>query len=290
MSFGQILATQPSTETLQSLHAVLALESLSNSSNGILNAFSRLIPKTHELLVSISNPLRDLVSPTTPSTPLKTAQYRKVIQKIRALSFLSYADTLIMVPEGFQGQVVSYLKYLNLHRTDNIQKASLVMDDYIQELSVFLNNADARTAIKSHEAFYKKMKAERLDREKHIKAFFSPTDVRSRVKLSTVFARFGEFEQAFEEAERLQMTEEKQKALSQLLNQVTHASELLKLLKEKLENNELNVVSGDMAKHIATGAYEAACYIEMVTMYTFASEVMLSCVKELAEQFERITG
>ena len=290
MSFGSILAAQPSSETIQSLQVTLALESMANSTNGILNAFSRLIPKTHELLIGIATPLKDFVSPTSSAVTLKTTQYRKVLQKIRNLSFLSYADTMIVVPEGFQGQVMDYLKYLNTHRSENIQKAALVMDDYIQELSVFLNNADARTAIKSHEAFYKKMKAERLVRESQLMDFFSKKDVRSRVKLSSVFARFGEFEQAFEEAEKLQLTAGNQKELSQLLNQVNHASELLKLLKEKLEANELHVVSGDMAKHIANGAYEAARYIEMVTMYTFASEVILSCVNALAEQFERITG
>ena len=290
MSFGSILAEQPSSETIQSLQVTLALESMANSSNGILNAFSRLIPKTHEMLTGIATPLKDFVSPSSSAITLKTAQYRKVLQKIRNLSFLSYADTLIMVPEGFQGNFVKYLKYLNTHRSENIQKAALVMDDYIQELSVFLNNADARTAIKSHEAFYKKMKAERLIRESQLMDFFTQKDVRSRIKLSAVFERFGEFEQAFEEAEKLQLTSGNQKELSQLLNQVNHASELLKLLKEKLEANELHVVSGDMAKHIANGAYEAACYIEMVSMYTFASEVMLSCVNALAEQFERITG
>jgi hypothetical protein len=273
------------TASFESLGRRLALESITNNSVGIIDVFSRLINKADNVISSFVAPLQDFTAPNKELVGLKDAKYLNSLKKLRGVPYTSYQHTLVMVPEGFTGNLIDYLRFLETSHGKIIQASQAVVNDYALELSIFMTNVDARKAIKTHEAFYKKVREDRAKIEKNLKAFFSPKDVRSRVPLGNVITRFGDLEEVFALTEKLQKSFLSKKELQALLNQVNHATELLRLLKEKLEAKELADVSGDMAKHISEGSYEVAKYIELTSLLTFNIEVAVTTVKSMADQF-----
>ncbi len=285
-----MLLTLEDNTSIDRLGKLLAIESISNNQPGILDVFSRLIPKTQELITSFAAPLAEFVSPNKQITKFSKSEYRDSVKAVSKLPFMAYRDTLVMVPEGFTGNLVEYLKLLGKLNTQTIKQASDVVNDYINELSVFLNNLDARKSLKTHAAFYKQVSADRVKVESMMNVYFNKADTRSRIKLGSVIIRFGDFEELFTLAEQLQASATTKKELTNLLSQVNHASELLKLINEKLLKNEFDIVSGEVAKNISMGAYEVAKYVELISVLTFSTEVAVSCVNALAEQFKKITN
>lgn len=285
-----MLLTMEDNTSIERLGKLLAIESISNNQPGILDVFSRLIPKTQELITSFAAPLSAFVLPKKDVAKFTKSEYRDSVKAVNRLPFMTYRDTLVMVPEGFHGDMISYLKLLGSLNATTIKMASVVVNDYINELSVFLNNLDARKSLKTHAAFYKQVATDRVKVEAAVSVYFSKGDTRSRIKLGDMISRFGDFEEVFTLAEGLQASATTKKDLTNLLSQVNHASELLKLLNDKLLNKEFNIVSGEVAKNISMGAYEVAKYVELISILTFSTEVAVSCVNALANQFKKITN
>lgn len=277
------------TADIESLRYRLALESMVGSQGGILEIFGRLVPKTSELLSSLSAPLVEFTAPNRETTKLDDKLHREVSAKAKQFTFATFQDMLVMVPEGFQGNFGAYLSYLQKAQNELLKSASEVMDGYLNELSIFLNNVDARKSMKSYELFYREIKLRRNKFEKELSVYFKKNDSRSRVKLGSIIQRFSDLEDVFHKAEQLKLNENT-KELQKLLSQVNHATDLLRLLKEKIDTNEIEIVSGEMAKHISEGAYEAAKYIELVSISNFNTEVAVTCVKSLAEQLKKAFG
>lgn len=277
------------TASLESLGRRMALESIANNSTGIVDVFSRLISKSADTLTSFASPLSDLINPTKETTGLKKGSYKELSRKLTRIPYSGVADMLVMVPEGFHGDLGAYLQFLKQNQIAVIKAADQVMADYELEISSFLSNVDIRKSSKSHLDFYKKVRTIRSNVEESLAKYFSKKDVRSRVKFGSVVKRMGEFDEVLALAEDIRGSAMNRKELGNLLAKVTTISELLKLLKEKLENKELNDVSSDMAKHIAEGAYEVAKYIELVSLLSFNGEVAVTCVDSIVDQLNKIS-
>jgi len=276
------------TASLESLGRRLALESIANNTTGIIDVFSRLISKSADTLTSFASPLSDLINPTKETSGLKKSSYRELSKKLVRIPYSSVADMLVMVPEGFHGHIGDYLQFLRQNQIAVIKAADQVISDYELEISSFLSNVDIRKSNKSHLDFYKKVRTIRLNVEESFSKYFSKKDVRSRVKFGSIVKRMGEFDEVLALTEEVRGSSMSRKELGNLLTKVTTVSELLRLLKEKLENKELDDVSSDMAKHVSEGAYEVAKYIELVSLLSFNGEVAVTCVDSIVEQLNNL--
>lgn len=283
-----ICANTEDSTPIPLLQSQLAMEAIHGSSNGVVAIFSRLIPKTSDLLTSFVEPISAFIQSENKSS-IKNSKYRETVRKVRILPFASFQDVLVMVPEGFHGKLVDYLHFLNRTHNDLVGKASNVVLEYSDELAIFLNNVDHRKSLKNHQTAYNKIKHDREAIAKASGAFFKAGSSVSRVKLGSVISRFGDLDAIFSDAEKLE-TLHSQANLTELLSNVRHAVSLLDLIKDKLEKDPSMDVSGSMAQHISNGAYEIAAYVELVSVMCFNVEVALSSVQALSEQLNRITG
>lgn len=275
--------------SIEDLRKEVAMESIYGTGTTVLEIFGRLIPKSTEVLQSFISPIQNFVSPAEPVKALKNSEYRKIVENVKRLSFIAYADTLVMVPEGFKGSLDKYIgSLINVHQ-ELIQESNTVLKNYTDELGIFLNNVDYRKSIKSYEAFYSKIKKQRLHIEQELQSFFKKNDNKSRARFGDVVSRFGEMEELFAKAEKLQAVHGR-KELSELITHVTTATSLLALIKEKIDTDKEVVVSSEMVRHLSEGAYEAAKYVELVSISCFNIEVALNVVETLAKQFSELTA
>lgn len=269
------------------LREKLVMESASSSINAetILGLFSELIPKASGVISNITATLTNSVrvDSEVKELGLVTKQYKEVLTLTKNIPFMSFADTVVLVPEGFKGDLATYSKVLAALRHTVIQDAMEVMRDYEIQLSIFLNNADSRKSLEKYDFNYKKVEAKRKDIETSIMRYFASSGVKSRLKLGQVVSRYADLTDIFKNAETLSGYKTKQD-LEKLVNSSATITGILKLIKGKMEKNEIDVISGQAAKNISEGSYQVAKYLEIVSLVMFNVEVYLGCVNVMSDQ------
>lgn len=280
---------QEDQRSLEDDAKLIAIESALGTTGGVLEVFSRIIPKAAQALTGLIEPISGYLK-SDEGVRSMTAQNRKLLGRLNKLPFMAYREMLVQVPEGFNGNLLAYVKWVKKIQVEVVRSANALLGDYNTELSMFLSNNDYRKSLKSHEKFYKNVQTTRAEVTRVFESFFDHKGNQSRIKLGSIVMRFAELEVIFEEVEGLMGAVQLRTELSKLLASVAHASELLGLLKKKLDEKELDGVSGDMAKHISEGAYECGKYVELVAVLAFQSDALITSVSGISNQLEEVTG
>lgn len=284
-----ILAANCEAEmSFDELRHVLAIESAVAAPASILTIFSNLIPKASTALSGIisSFSIKPDAEEKEEELTVRNSRHKKILKVTENLPYMSYRDMVIMVPEGFNGNLVTYLKFITQLRTQLVARSEKVLDEYKIMLAIFLNNVDARKSAESYSVQTKKLQREREMIEAELAKFFKNNDVRTRAKFGNVVSRFSELRDIFgysEVIDRFKTNSDLQK----LLRLSEEVNDLFKLLKNKLDKNEIDMVSGTAAKNIAEGAYQTAKFLEVTSIVVYDTEVMASVVNTLAKQLER---
>lgn len=274
----------PMEECYDRLITRLAVES--NVVSNVLELFGRIVPKSSELIKSFLPNLHDQTSPKASS--LSNKVHRDVMLAVSKYSFLAYEKTLVTVPEGFKGDLVAYLEVLLVGNKLIVKQAVDTVTRYNLELSQFLSNADVRSSLKSHALLYKDVRKERESHEAAVKIFFDPKNpTNSRVYLGDIMGRFVDMDRAFVLAEQLDVVK-RQQNYKDLISQTQKASDMLDLIKKRVDANDIVTVSGATAKNLSEGAYEVAKYVEIVAMYGYFVDTALGSVNNIAEQMKEL--
>lgn len=272
------------TERYDSLFDRLVVES--SVMADVLSTFSRILPKSKELITGFLPDLQKLSQ--EPSIPLQTKEFKQALKRVEGLNFLHYEDTLVSVPEGFTGRYVPFLDMMLETQPSLLKHCSTLLQEYETELSMFLSNGDHRLSQKSSDFQYKALAIHRTKYEKKLKPFFDEHRAGlTRQKLGTVFTRFADLNDAFILAEKLQAAVSRS-SYDKLLQQVNTVSDLLDLIHQRIEDRSVGQVSGAMAKNIAQGAYEMGKLVELVSLYSYLSQTTLNAIKATAEGLERL--
>lgn len=276
-----LLATESSIEaTHDYLTTRLMVEE--GITENVLTLLKQLLPKSATLLQSILPNLKELeVNKHNGAFKLNDAAHRAVVKHMPDFSFVSYMDTLVMVPEGFEGKLVPYFETLLQQGREISSNGLHVVADYTLELSMFLSNADTRLSLKSMDNKYREIKEERLEREKHLGEFYNKKFItRSRYPIGKLVDRFADLEKVFALTEQLQALRG-QLNFKAVADEVQKAADLLKLIKARMDSEEIDSVSGAVAKNLSNGAYEVASYVESVAMFGYYSESALAASKNI---------
>jgi len=256
-------------------------------SNSVVNLLKQILPKSSSMIQSFIPNLKELDDRSMISQ-LSTKEYKDVLHAMTGFSFMTYMDTLVMVPEGFSGKFTDYLKALIAQGKMMSQKAPKIVADYSLELSMFLSNSDIRMSLKSHEAHYKQVKEERLSYEQSIKTFFDPKfPTRSRLPIGNIMERFNDLEELYRLTEQLIGIQKDQK-FKEMSVEVKKASEMLGLIKYRLDSEEIDNVSGQVAKNLATGAFEVAEYVEAVALFGYYSESAVASTQNITTKLTEL--
>lgn len=285
-------ANVETTMSFDELRTKISLESSAAAPQTILSIFSSLIPKANDLISSISaslKPVSDQNTENEESVTVKTARYKKIVEKTQQLPYSAYRNMLIMVPEGFSGNLAEYLKILIKIRSGIIRQAERVLSDYEIQLAMFLNETQARTSVENYAAKNKELDKERKAIEVEIAKHFSDRDTRSRVQFGKVVSRFSELGEIFAYGEvisKLKVNSD----LEKLISQTNHINDMFKLIQSKIDKNEINAVSGQAAKNISEGAFQAAKFLELTSIVVFNTQIMAAVIDNLALQMEKIVS
>lgn len=284
-----LLAAEESQDnaTFYHLHDRLAVEAIANGD--VLGIFRRIIPKARTLISGYLESMASLeISVGTSSSQSDKnmdAVYTRVLKELAKFNYLAYKDVLVSVPEGFQGKLPPYLRFMLTSGKVNLDLGLQAVRSYNTELSVFLSNSDFRTSLMAHNELYAKIRRERMDQQKALSVFFKKGSTLARRPLGSLIDRFGELETCFRDVTALESVRKGQNYHT-LLSEVKRSVELLDLVRQRSEEGSIEKISGPMAKHLADGAYEIASYVENTVIYGYHLETITSTVRNLALQLE----
>lgn len=273
------------TSDFNHLYDRLVIESI--TSPDVIGTFNRIIPKARGLISNFFDGLKTLDISSRENYKGMDSVYAKVLKNASSVNFLAYKDLLVSVPEGFQGKLIPYLQFLNNAGRLNTKLGLEAVKSYNVELSAFLSNSEIRTSLFAHNALYDKIRNERMSQQKALSVFFKNGSTLSRRPLGSLIDRFGELEVCFRTATSLESVRTEQ-TYKTLLDEIKRSVELLDLIQKRASEGSVDKISGPMAKHLANGAYEIASYVENTVLYGYHLEVVISTVRNMAEQLQGI--
>lgn len=255
------------------------------TSPDVLGVFKRVIPHSIELL-------RSFVPTFAPKQEQGVAnlstRHMAVLKKVSSVNFLAYEETSVQVPEGFDGQLIPYLEVLIMQSKVVLTHGIEVIRDYNTELAMFLSNKDMRQTLKSLSQTYRNVREERMEYEKQVQKFFDKNhSTISRRRLGDVIERFSDLKKIYELEEKLTQIR-KQQNIKEISAEIQRASDMLGLIKKRLDAGEIDDVSGQAAKNLAEGAYEVAKYAEYMSMYLYFMETVSASIGNMTDKFEEI--
>lgn len=209
----------------------------------------------------------------------------KVKVKLPHTSFLQQSKTLVSVPEGFQGNLLSYSKALSDMSVEIFQEANKTLGEYNFALSAFITNKESKISLKDHTDIFLRIKARREKLTAEISQFFTQDNNLSKAQLCSVVERFADLETLVHGTEVLN-TQRKAQNIKDISDSVKKSLDLLKVIIDDTENNGIAQVSGNAALNISTGAYEIGKYVEFIAMYRFRVEQLISCIGKLLVNLE----
>ena len=265
----------------------LAVESM--GTNSTLTIFKNFIPKSIEVIRSFVPTLSNF-SNYESDTKLKNSDRRNLMNAVKLANFMDYGQILVFVPEGFKAKYIPYMEVLLDQGKDIFQNTHTVLKEYEVSLSMFLSDADIRKSQSSSVKgmSFDKLKKARLAQENQIAEFFDKKNsTLSRQPLKVVVERFADFNEVFALEEKL-IALRKQQNYHALVQEVQKVSDILGLIKARLDSGDIEDVSGSVAKDLAEGAHEVAKNVEYVATYCYFLETMIGSVNNTADHLTKL--
>lgn len=279
------IATQESHQRAMIGVQELTLESQITAN--IINMFRNVFP-------SIRNYIQDvaLEFKSYDETDFKFSKASKGFSEaeasVKSLNFIKIGQKLIQVPEGFKGEYVGYLNFLNSSAVDFINNTSEVLGAYYTSLNRVISSKEAKLSQQDNSKIYADME-KRLQKEKDALADFFDSKTSNALRtVEMVFSRAGDISETIDKAKILNKSREllKTKDIMSLTSQI---ADLINLLVEQSEGENFPEISGPAAKSIAQGALVAAHYVEFVGVLRYRIEEAINAVGIMSNQIVEIS-
>jgi hypothetical protein len=272
-----------STLSLESQLERLSLEAdvLAN----VIDSFKNVIPN---LTAKISEVYGVLTATDNSSEALKELKTKQLSlkTKIKYVNYLNINSTLVVVPEGFHGDMLSYINLLNKLAPKIFVDANNVLGEYNFILSAFVTNKDNKISLKDHTALFTKVAKERESMNKEISHFFKPNSNISRVRMKDILHRLTDVDTIVDNISKLENDRNKHN-VKDVAASVKRAVEMLDIVIKDVDSKGVSNISGNAAMNISQGAYEIGKLVEFIAAFRFRTEQAVASVSDLLSTIEK---
>lgn len=284
------LDTTPAAMSPEQAYSRISMEAFADVSE-IIDTFRLTIPS---LTDKLTNLLDSITSGQDDAQMVGFAGSAKVFRskiqpRLSVLKFTDYAKTLVPAPEGFEGEYVAYAGALLRMSTPLFKDALETLAQYNSILASFVTNKEDRLSLQDHTHFYTGVKRTRETLTAELAVFFPERSQKQKVYLGDLISRFQDMEDLLELIEKLSR-ERKKAALSDIKQGMRKSVDLLNIVIKNAQEKSISAVSPTAAMNVAAGAYELGKYVELISIYAFKVEQLVSAVQALVSKFEEITN
>lgn len=276
-----VFKTDQRSERLASV-GVSALVISPKSSAEVIQLFRNVLPDVSGYFDSVMMSFR-AADETDFNFQKMAAAFHKAGFAAREINFLKFSHTLLQTPEGFKGQYIPYLNWINTVVFAYLNGVQEVLSDYYKDLAIFISSQDARKSLKDVSFKTEKMQQNLDDLRQTLNDFFDSTTSAALRPARQLFDRAVDITASIELTESIN----KKRLLlknKQIMSLTTQISELLGLLTDSTNKDKIPDVSKQAAAQIAAGAMVAAHYVEMYAIMRYRIEEVISAVGIMAEQ------
>lgn len=211
--------------------------------------------------------------------------FKVISKRVYSHNFLDFQDVLVQVPEGFDGNLLDYLKLLNRIHLDIFKEALEVTGDYNVVLSSFITNKEDKNSLRVHSQIYARADAKRQQVLKDLAGYFKDGSDLSRLPLRKVISRFADLETVADEAVNLT----KDNHIKNLEKVKAGITETLIYLNKITSNPEITQVSGSSAKQLADSAMSVARLVEACSVYAYKVRQAIESTRSLVDTLDKVT-
>jgi hypothetical protein len=183
----RILAVEAASFTVEQNLTRLALEA--SIAENVYSIFRDLIPGLSAKMADIVSSLNFITGEATKAKEFK-ANAQNFTSQVRGLNYADYRKMLVEVPEGFEGNLLDYLKTLVKHAPIVYNDTNKLIGEYNFVLSSFITNKESKVSLQDHQELYLRAQERRELISKDLDAFFNPKSTLSRQPLSKVMDNF----------------------------------------------------------------------------------------------------
>lgn len=213
---------------------------------------------------------------------------RDALKRIPNMDYLNYADTPIMVPEGFKGNLIDYIRLVLEVTPEFYSKTSSTLNELSVILSTVITNKEAKTSIKENAHIFIKADKYRSDIVKALNASFDYDKKGfTRVRMCTTIRRSAELESVILELDHLNKLKSNLNT-KELQSVVDKNIELMNMILKDVKENPNSEYSGTVVKDISKGAYTCGKLVEMCSVLYYDLETLIATVTGIIDQLNGV--
>lgn len=266
----------------------LNLEALALSTDTLRNAIEvakDFLPNILNRLKEISNTVDDYLSQTNLTANKLVSEKPMLIRASSELSFLTFGDRYVTVPENFNGYLLEYGEALSACLKEVIPMQSEILSGYNRSLSMFLSNKDDRESFISHDEVYKKAEAKRLAINKLISNFFGIYNGRAKLEIKKVLRKLGELPHLIDTL-RIIGDNSKPSVIHSMNDNLKECTAKLDMIIKRIRENAYEIVSPERLRALSEGAFEIGKFCEMVSLLYYQAMMFCTTADMLAEHIK----
>lgn len=243
----------------------------------VLPMFRNLLPNLLDQIKSINLNNKDDEEYSAIIKQIKKTNIN-LSKKIKFANFGTYNKLLVSIPENFKGYFLNYLILLDSLNKDIYENGIEILTNYNTILSTFISNKEDKISMKDYTNLYKDAAKKRENILNQLSLYFDDNKA-SKNYLENVIERFADLDNLEKEVTNFDKAHNKQN-MSNITSLVDKSVELLNLIILNSES-EIKNISGSAAINISKGAYEVGKYVELISIYRFKSEQLLTSINRL---------
>lgn len=207
----------------------------------------------------------------------------RALYKAKHLDYMTYGQTLVSIPEGFKGHLLSYGQALDHQLNTAFNRIENLLSYINTYLSVFLSDKDRQLSMNDVTKYFDTVRKERELIIETVQQFFDKNrGTISKERLNKVLHRFEEIKDFKPVMSSLDKQISKMD-LNTIQSKVNETIDLTKLVQEQLKKGEIVAITPTVSNSISIGLYESARYVEMVSLLYYDTVVYMKSVNSLID-------
>lgn len=205
-------------------------------------------------------------------------------------NIVDFDRTLVVVPSGFQGNLIKYLEWLDVQMLAVARIATKNMEDFNVYLAVFLSDKQAKLSTRDcvHEFQQSEKTTRKISEELKTLWLRAPNPDSNRQTMTSTIPRFTEVPDLVKAVRKLDSscTQVGFRNINKGLDKLV---ERMKLVQDQLATMSDTQLSGEAAVNVGQAAYVLARQLEFLAVMRYNAESAMSCALGLVEQLDRLT-
>ena len=242
----------------------------------VKNFLAKHLPSLTTVFENLKESVKEMVGAIPEDLKNFSREQRKIVQKLRQISYLEVSEILVPVPENFNGYFLDYLEEFEPMVRNSLSSCMLNLSEYRSYLALFMSTSDYKGSIRDMTPKYKSLETYRNQCVKTLNKYFPRDTGIDRMMLKKVVARLSDFEKLFDYCLKLDNVLVNFN-IGEFKSMVDDCYYTLNLLNKDIDK-ENSQITMESIKNLSVGTYEIAKYVEFISSLYFDIVTIIRCI------------